>query len=207
MKQSAFLRLISVLVLASIQIGYSQCDHDATSEIKELSRMPFDGCTNTVDASIGRVICKKVSCNTSDRLVKSTYDIGQTWFGSYPTVVCIVRKRSTRNNISATVTTSQIITAIKNSNNDDLVKAGSTLSISARLPVSVSGFQLTYTGKVDGMEYNSKIATDNIGKGYYLYHSHIDLIALFGDTIQNWRAGKWVAYNVNYEFPMRFEIR
>ncbi|OMJ07965.1 hypothetical protein AYI70_g10084 [Smittium culicis] len=207
MKQSAFLRLISVLVLASLQIGYSQYDHGANSEIKQLSRMPFDGCTNTVDTSIGRVICKKISCNTTERLVSRAFGIGQTWFGSYPTVACIVRKRSTRNNISATVTTSQIITAIKNSSSGDLVKAGSTLSISARLPVSASGFQLTYTGKVEGMEYNSIISTNAKDKGYYLYNSHIDLIALFGDTIQNWRAGKWVAYNVNYEFPMRFEIR
>ncbi|OMJ12239.1 hypothetical protein AYI69_g9489, partial [Smittium culicis] len=145
MKQSAFLRLLSVLVLASLQIGYSQNVHDASSEMKQLARTPFDGCTNKVPTSIGTVICKKVSCNTSERLVSRNFGIGQTWFGSYPTVVCIARKISRRCKKSATVTTDQLLSAIKGHNDDQLVGAGSTLSISAKLPVSYSNLQLTYT--------------------------------------------------------------
>ncbi|OMJ26839.1 hypothetical protein AYI69_g3746 [Smittium culicis] len=207
MKQSAFLRLISVLVLASLQIGYSQDMYGALSEIKQLTTTPFDGCTNKVPTSIGTVICKKVSCNTSDRLLSNTYGIGHTWFGSYPTVVCIARKISRGIKKSATVTTNQLLTAIKGHNNDQLLRTGSTLSISAKLPVSYSNLQLTYTGKVYGMKYNTAISTNNKEKGLYLYNSNIDLIAFFGDTIKNWRTGKWTAYNSNYDYPMIFEIR
>ncbi|OMJ18577.1 hypothetical protein AYI70_g5284 [Smittium culicis] len=207
MKLSIFLRLLSVLVLASLQAGYSQDMYDTTSEIKQLSRIPFSGCTNTVITRIGTVICKKVSCNTSNRLFHRNYGIGGTWFGSYPTVVCIVRNLFESGDNSATVTTKQILTAINSPNNGDLVRAGSTLSVSAKLPVYYSNFQLTYKGKVDGMEYNSKIPTNDKDKGIYLYNTNIDLISLFGDTIKNWRSGTWVAYSVNYDYPIRFEIR
>ncbi|OMJ25068.1 hypothetical protein AYI69_g4417 [Smittium culicis] len=207
MKQSAFFRLLSVLVLASLQIGYSQDVYDESSEIKQLTSIPFEGCTNKVPTSIGTVICKKVSCNTSNRLVSRAFGIGHTWFGSYPTVVCISRKISRRCKNSATVTSNQLLTAIKSPNNDQLVRAGSTLSITAKLPVSYSNLQLKYTGKVDGMEYNTAISKNDKDKGLYLYNSNIDLIALFGDTIKNWRTGKWTAYNSNYNYPMRFEIR
>ncbi|OMJ08195.1 hypothetical protein AYI69_g11164, partial [Smittium culicis] len=117
MKQTAFLRLLSLLVMVSLQIAYSQDVHDASSEMKELARIPFDGCTNEVPASIGNVICKKVSCNTSDRLWASAFGIGHTWFGSYPTVVCIVRDISNKSKKSDTVTTNQLLTAIKGFNN------------------------------------------------------------------------------------------
>ncbi|OMJ12166.1 hypothetical protein AYI70_g9281 [Smittium culicis] len=207
MKLSVFLRLLSVLVLASLQTGYSQDMYDTTSEIKQISRMNFNGCTKKVETSIGTVICKKISCNTSDRLFDRNYGIGGTWFGSYPTVVCIVRKIPESGNKSATVTTNQILTAIKFPNSDDLVRAGSTLSVSVKLPVYLSKNQLTYMGTVDGMDYNSAVPTINYYKGIYLYNSNIDLISLFGDTIQNWRTGTWVAYSVNYDYPMVFEIR
>ncbi|OMJ08367.1 hypothetical protein AYI70_g11590 [Smittium culicis] len=206
MKPSAFLHLLSVLVLASLQIGYSQVLIDATSEIKQISKIKFNGCTKKVETSIGTVICKKVSCNTSNRLVKLTYGIGKTWFGSYPTVVCIVRKMPESGNKSVTVTTDQILTAIKYNNDADLVRAGSTLSVSAKLPVYLSKNQLTYSGIVDGMECNSAISTNDKDVGLYLYNSNIDLIAFFGDTIQNWKTGTWIAYSINYDYPMGFEI-
>ncbi|OMJ09242.1 hypothetical protein AYI70_g11029, partial [Smittium culicis] len=124
--------------------------------------MNFNGCTKKVETSIGTVICKKISCNTTERLVSRAFGIGDTWFGSYPTVACIVRKIPESGNKSVTVTTDQIITAIKSNNNNDLVKAGWNLSISAKLPVYLSKTQLTYTGKINGMEYNTKITTDDI---------------------------------------------